>query len=105
MQRNGTGDYLVCMEIRYHTLRLLWELVQEAPQPTQYQCMPRELILRSQFDWANIYTHLVSLEKEGLVVIMQADTLQFSITQKGLDKAALIQFSEAGDRNIFVSGK
>lgn len=77
------------MEPRFETLRLLASLVSEAPQPTQYQCLPRQLILRSKNDWATIYVHLAALENEGLVRIVQADNIQFSITQEGLEKAAL----------------
>ena len=87
LQRNGTCRYLGSMEIRYKTLQTLASLVKEAPQPTQYQCLPRQLILLSSFDWATIYAHLVVLEKEGLVQIVQADKIQFSITQAGIEKA------------------
>jgi len=76
--------YLACMETRYETLRLLASLVKEIPQPTQYQCLPRQLILLSSYDWAIIYAHLVELETEGLVQIIQADNIQFSITENGL---------------------
>jgi predicted transcriptional regulator len=75
------------MDNRYQILVTLWSLVKEIPQPTQYQCQPRQLILLSAFDWATIYSHLLSLQNEGLVTIVQADTLQFSITQKGMDEA------------------
>ena len=37
------------------------------------------------------YTHLRELEKEGMVIIGQADTIQFSITQKGIDKSYSIE--------------
>jgi predicted transcriptional regulator len=80
------------MESRFETLRLLATLVSEAPQPTQYQCLPRQLILLSSFDWATIYSHLLELEKEGLVQIGQADNIQFSITQGGIEKAARKEF-------------
>ncbi|MBY0386513.1 hypothetical protein K2X05_15255 [bacterium] len=62
--------------------------MKEAPQPTQYQCLPRQLILLSPFDWATIFTHLEELEREGLVEIVQADNIQFSITRLGMEKAA-----------------
>ncbi len=88
LQRNKLRSYLVGMEIRYQTLRLLYELVKDAPQPTQYQCLPRQLILLSEFDWATIYSHLQSLAEENLVLITQADNVQFSITQEGIDRVA-----------------
>jgi predicted transcriptional regulator len=79
-------NYLVHMDKRYVTLQTLAKIVRETPHPTQYLCTPREMILHSVFDWELINSHLSSLEKEELVVIVQADTLQFYITQKGLDK-------------------
>lgn len=75
------------MEARFETLRLLATLVSDAPQPTQYQCLPRQLILLSSYDWATIYSHLLELEKEKFVQIVQADNIQFSITQTGIEKA------------------
>ena len=86
MQRYSHSFYLNCMETRYQTLQTLHELVKDTPNPTQYQCLPRQLILFLTFDWATIYSHLVALEKEGLVKIGYADTIQFSITQEGIEK-------------------
>ena len=87
------------MEDRYQTLQQLSELVAQTPQPTQYQCLPRQLILLSTFDWAMIYEHLISLQDEGMVKIIQADNLQFSITQKGIDKVlSLKQSTKTGIR-------
>ena len=76
------------MESRFETLRLLATLVSDAPQPTQYQCLPRQLILLSSYDWATIYSHLLELKKEKFVQIVQADNIQFSITQGGIERAA-----------------
>ncbi len=83
------------MEIRFDTLRLLATLVSDAPQPSQYQCLPRQLILLSSFDWATIYSHLLELETEGMVQIVQADNIQFSITQAGIEKAAFKEISHS----------
>lgn len=47
------------------------------------------MILRCAYDWATIYHHLLQLEERGLAQIVHADTIQFSITQAGLDRAAL----------------
>jgi predicted transcriptional regulator len=91
LQRKGTWIYLGCMENHYSTLNLLASIVNEIPQPTQYQCLPRQLILLSNFDWTTIFTHLQLLEKEGLVTISQADTIQFSITKEGICKAAALE--------------
>ena len=79
------------MDIRFETLRVLASLVIDAPQPTQYQCLPRQLILLSSYDWATIYTHLLELEKEELVKVVQADNIQFSITQKGIEKVVSLE--------------
>lgn len=86
-QRNAGCIYLGSMEIQFETLRLLASLVSEAPQPTQYQCLPRQMILLSNYDWTLIYAHLLELEKDGLVQIGKADNIQFSITEEGLRKA------------------
>ena len=85
MQRRSGECYLGCMENRYKILQTLSAMVQEAPQPTQYQCIPREIILRSSLDWAEIYTSLVALQEEELVKIFDADGIRFSVTQRGLD--------------------
>lgn len=74
------------MDNRYVTLAVLAGIVQETSHSTQYACTPREMILHSTFDWDMIHKHLVSLTEEGLVLISPADTMQFSITQTGLDK-------------------
>ena len=86
------------MDNKYQILVTLWSLVKEIPQPTQYQCQPRQLILLSSFDWATIYAHLLSLQSEELVTIVQADTLQFSITQKGMDEAG--SFAKSIPQNL-----
>ena len=78
------------MDNQYSTLQILAAAVRELPNPTAYFCTPRELILRSNDDWAAIYSHLQLLETEYLVEIMNADSVRFSITQKGLDIAALM---------------
>jgi Fe2+ or Zn2+ uptake regulation protein len=75
------------MEIRYRILQTLALMVQEAPHPTQYQCIPREIILRSTFDWAEIYTSLLALQEEGLVKLFDADGIRFSVNQQGLNFA------------------
>ena len=86
------------MENRFQTLQLLRLLVKDTPQPTNYQCLPRQLILLSSFDWATIYTHLLELEKEELVQIVQADNIQFSITQKGIER--IVSLEEVKENQI-----
>ena len=74
------------MENQYSTLQTLAAAVKELPNPTAYYCTPREMILRCSYDWATIFMHLQLLEEEKLVEIVNADTLRFSITQRGLEK-------------------
>ena len=84
MQLRYPQNYLRGMNNKYRVLQVLASMVQDAPQPTQYQCIPRELILRLPFDWAEIYSALVELEKEGLVKMFQVDGITFSITEEGM---------------------
>ena len=74
------------MDKQYEVLQTLSSMVAEAPQPTQYRCIPRDLILRLPFDWAEIYTCLAELEKKGYVQIFQADGVRYSITQQRIDR-------------------
>ncbi len=83
--------YLVGMENQYFTLQTLAQIAQDEPNPTHYLCTPREMILHATFDWDLIYKHLLSLQEEAMVIIAQANTLQFSITQKGLDKIQILE--------------
>jgi len=86
------------MDNRYTTLATLAGIVQETAHSTMYACTPREMILHSTFDWDMIHKHLLALTEEGLVLISQAESLQFSITQAGLDKVA------GSDKKINVLG-
>ncbi|MES2002890.1 MAG: hypothetical protein V4450_00110 [Bacteroidota bacterium] len=76
------------MDNKYQILQTIASFVKDIPQPTQYQCLPRQLILLSSFDWGTIYSYLLVLEKEGLVRLTQADNIQISITERGLEKSA-----------------
>ncbi|MES2373229.1 MAG: hypothetical protein V4557_11665 [Bacteroidota bacterium] len=82
----GKRIYLGAMDKRYVTLQTLANIVRDTQHPTHYHCTAREMILHSVFDWDLIHTHLSLLSTENLVCMIQADTLQFSITQKGLEK-------------------
>lgn len=75
------------MDTRYITLATLAAIVQQKLHPTQYACTAREMILHSSFDWEHIHADLKQLDKEGMVVISPAETIQFFITQPGLDMA------------------
>ena len=71
---------------QYETLKTLSLIAEGSPKPTQYQCTPRELILRSTADWDKINKDLLTLESESLVQISKGGTLLFSITSKGIEK-------------------
>ncbi|MBL0882668.1 MAG: hypothetical protein IBJ16_04865 [Chitinophagaceae bacterium] len=73
------------MEHKDLVLATLAQMVAESAQPTLYQFIPRELILRLPIDWSVIFSCLSTLEEEGAVQIFHADTIQFSITEKGIE--------------------
>ncbi len=75
------------MQNPYATLETLARIVEDAVHPAQFAVTTREMILHSNLGWEEIYTHLLSLSKEGLVTISSADTIQFCITEAGLEKA------------------
>jgi predicted transcriptional regulator len=75
------------MQDRYHLLRTIYEIVKNDPQPEQYGCRPRELILRQLQEWAVIQQQLQMLEQEELVTTQQQDTLIIRITAAGLERA------------------
>lgn len=79
------------MIAKYKILQTLAVVLKEAKQPTQYQFIPREIILRCELAWSEIYSNLLELEKEELFQLFKADGLRFSVTQKGLDKAKLME--------------
>jgi predicted transcriptional regulator len=78
---------------QYDTLKTLSLITEESPKPTQYQCTPRELILRSTSDWDKINRDLHKLESEEYVQITKADKILFSITMKGMNKILALENS------------
>ena len=74
------------MEAHYKTLQTIYNITVQDPQPTTYQCRPREIILRQFQDWAVIQQDLKLLEEEGLVTTHQKDTLIITITPDGIQK-------------------
>jgi DNA-binding MarR family transcriptional regulator len=75
------------MEQRYQTLKTVYEIAKNDPNPTTYLCRPREIILRLFLDWDIIQQHLKSLEEEGLITTRKfVDTIVFSITAEGIEK-------------------
>ena len=75
------------MQNQYTTLETLATIVADTINPTQYAVTTREMILHSNAGWEEIYSHLLSLAKEELVVISSGDKIQFCITEAGLKKA------------------
>ena len=80
------------METQYKTLQTIYSITNQDPQPITYQCRPREIILRQFQDWSVIQEHLQLLEKEGLVVTTQKDTLIITITAEGIKKLSSENF-------------
>ncbi len=79
------------MENTALVLSTLAQMAKESTQPTLYQFIPRELILRLPIDWSSIYSCLCLLEEAGAVQIYHADTIKFSITQRGIEMATEFQ--------------
>lgn len=94
MQHIFRHYYLSDMDSHYATLRVLCQAVQDLANPTGYLCSPREMILRSDKDWAVIYNDLRLLAEEKLVVFAGTDNVQFSVTEAGIKKDASISQSK-----------
>lgn len=73
------------MEDKDLVLYTLAQMVTESAQPTLYQFIPRELILRLPLEWSSIFSLLTALEEEGAVQVFHTETVKFSITEKGLN--------------------
>ncbi len=76
---------------QYATLKILAQIAESSAKPTQYQCTPREMILRSDSDWEKMNQDLQKLESESLVQISHTANIQFSITSKGLEKICALE--------------
>ena len=74
------------MQDHHHLLYTIYDIVKNDPQPEQYACRPRELILRRLQEWPVIQQQLTLLEDEGFVTTRQLDTLIINITAAGLEK-------------------
>ena len=75
------------MQEHHQLLLTIYEIVKNDPQPEQYGCRPRELILRQLKEWSVIHQQLIQLQNESLVYMEQQDTLVIRITEDGLKKA------------------
>ncbi|MBS1744010.1 MAG: hypothetical protein JST81_13335 [Bacteroidetes bacterium] len=74
------------MEGHYKTLQTIYTITEEDPNPETYKCRPREIILRQYQSWTTIEKHLRMLKDEGLITIMQEDTVVIFITKEGIKK-------------------
>jgi predicted transcriptional regulator len=72
------------MQAHYHLLRTIYDIVKDDPQPENYGCRPRELILRQLQEWSVIQQQLQLLEEEEMVITEQQNTLIIRITNAGL---------------------
>lgn len=79
------------METRYATLKTVFDLVKEERSPTNYPCALNQVLVRQDQPWDVLLNNLQLLADEELVRLRQADTLQISITNKGLEKAAQLE--------------
>jgi hypothetical protein len=70
----------------YKTLQTIYSITKDDPHPTTYKCRPRDIILRQLMDWAVIQQHLELLEKEGLLVTAQEETMVVKLTITGIEK-------------------
>lgn len=71
-------------------LQALAGIVADIPHPTQYQFIPRDLILHLPFGWSEIQECLNDMADNGMVHIYKSDIYTYSITQKGLDKMRIL---------------
>jgi predicted transcriptional regulator len=74
------------MEEHYKTLETIFNIIKDEPKPETYKCRPREIILRQYQSWTTIENHLRMLKDEGMVLILQEDTVVISITADGMEK-------------------
>lgn len=75
------------LEEKYQTLQTIYDLLRNDDQPILSMVNPREIILRLNFGWDIIVSHLYELKQEGLVNILQLNIAQISLTPKGLEHA------------------
>lgn len=76
---------------QYKTLKVLSDIAESSPKPTQYKCTAREMILHSTADWETIQKDLEALAGESLVQVSKADTILVCITDKGLEKLSALE--------------
>ena len=74
------------MENEFVTLKTIYDIVKNDPNPITYLCSAREIILRQLNDWDTIREHLKILEENELVVVKHLDKIAISITRNGINK-------------------
>ena len=76
------------MENKWTTLRIIYNIVKDNPYPTTTLLPTNELILRQNFPWDELVTHLNELQADGFVTLKQLSVTVISITEKGLQTVA-----------------
>ena len=75
------------METKYRTLQTLYDIVKSKPNPHEYQCTPRQIILRLLLEWDVILQHLNSLAEENFVSVQKIEnSVGISITMQGIER-------------------
>ena len=74
------------MENEFVTLKTIYDIVKNDPNPITYLCSAREIILRQLNDWDTIREHLKILEENEFVVVKHLDKIAISITQNGINR-------------------
>jgi hypothetical protein len=75
------------MEAKYRTLKTIYDIVKDLPNPHTYQCTPRQIILRELLDWNFVLKHIIALAEEGFVTVNKlSDSVTVSITTIGIEK-------------------
>ena len=72
------------MEKKLQTLHTIYNIVKNNPHPTTSLLQSNELILRQNFPWDEMVTHLNELQADGLVIMKQLSVAAISITDKGV---------------------
>ncbi len=72
------------MDNKYQTLQIIFDLVKNDARPTKTVVYPNEIIVRQQFAWHDIVTHLNELKAAHLINILQHSPAVILITEAGV---------------------
>jgi hypothetical protein len=76
------------MDSHYSTLRTIYEIVKDDPDPTSYPCKPAQIIVRQFLPWDTILVNIRKLDEEGMVSLQQYDRFTIvRLTALGMKKA------------------